>query len=82
MSRIIKKKVTRNHKKNHKSNGRNRKSMKGGTQSDNKIKIKQILDITHETPDSYNPKEYGPNLKDYYTSCLETLNIIIKNLIV
>ena len=74
MSRIIKKQVTRNHKKNHKSNGRNRKSMKGGKQSDKKIKIKQILGITHETPDSYNPKHYGHNLKDYYTKLLEIYN--------
>jgi hypothetical protein len=74
MSRIIKKKVTRNHNRNHKSNGRNRKSMKGGTQSDNKIKIKQILGITHDTPDNYNPKLYGPNLKDYYTKLLEIYN--------
>jgi hypothetical protein len=74
MSRIIKKQVTRNHKKNHKSNGRNRKSMKGGKQSDKKIKIKEILRITHETPDSYNPKQYGHNLKDYYTKLLEIYN--------
>ena len=53
--------------------------MKGGTQSDNKIKIKQILDITHETPDSYNPKEYGPNLKDYYTKLLEIYNDVWRN---
>jgi len=74
MSRIIKKQVTRNHNRNHKSNGRNRKSMKGGTQSDKKIKIKQILNITHETPDSYNPKQYGHNLTDYYTKLLEIYN--------
>ena len=70
MSRIIKKKVTRNHNRNHNSNGRNRKSMKGGTQSDNKIKIKQILGITHDTPDNYNPKLYGHMLTDYYTKLL------------
>lgn len=74
MSRIIKKKVTRNHNRNHKSNGRNRKSMKGGTQSDNKIKIKQILGITHDTPDNYNPKQPEYMLKDYYTKLLQIYN--------
>ena len=74
MSRIIKKKVTRNHNRNHKSNGRNSNSMKGGTQSDNKIKIKQILDITHETQDNYNPKLYGHMLTDYYTNLLQIYN--------
>jgi hypothetical protein len=44
--------------------------MKGGTQSDNKIKIKQILGITHDTPDNYNPKQPEYMLKDYYTNLL------------
>jgi hypothetical protein len=43
--------------------------MRGGKESENKIKIKQILGITHDTPDNDNPKKR--NLKDYYEKLLD-----------
>jgi len=58
--------------------GKYTRNKKGGEQNKNKQIIKNILDITHEKPDSYDPKSRG--LKFYYNALLDIYNIIWKNL--
>jgi hypothetical protein len=54
------------------------RNKRGGEQSEVKQFIKNRLGITHETPDSYDPKSIG--LRFYYTALLDIYNIIWKNL--
>lgn len=58
--------------------GKYTRNKKGGEQNKNKQFIKNILDITHEKHDSYDPKSRG--LKFYYNALLGIYNIIWKNL--
>ena len=58
--------------------GKYSRNKKGGEQNKNKQFIKDILDITHKKPDSYDPKSKG--LKFYYNALLGIYNIIWKNL--
>ena len=58
--------------------GKYTRNKKGGEQNKNKQFIKDILDITHKKPDSYDPKSKG--LKFYYNALLGIYNIIWKNL--
>ena len=58
--------------------GKYTRNKKGGEQNKNKQIIKNILDITHEKPDSYDPKSRG--LKFYYNALLGIYNVIWKNL--
>jgi hypothetical protein len=58
--------------------GKYTRNKKGGEQNKNKQFIKNILDITHEKPDSYDPTSRG--LKFYYNALLGIYNIIWKNL--
>ena len=45
------------------------RNKRGGEQSEVKQFIKNRLGITHETPDSYDPKSIG--LRFYYTALLD-----------
>jgi hypothetical protein len=58
--------------------GKYTRNKKGGEQNKNKQFIKNSLDITHEKPDSYDPKSRG--LKFYYNALLGIYNVIWKNL--